>query len=192
MLHCTQLFIINLPSSWYDWNTVEKDVKSQVIQPSIGSFFHKSGRFPRLSVYLPRRRSVISQDGVALPNWASLVRNEFAPRRANSFLYKWSPVLVRITSSESVAIQLVYQYYIWYYKKNTYIPFQSVEDSRVLQIAPTIYHQCQALTRLMSRYNWTDFSIVTTKISSGKDFISCMRDMVKRTSVTQGFTTKAK
>ena len=28
-------FIINLSSSWYDWNTVEKDVKSQVIHPSI-------------------------------------------------------------------------------------------------------------------------------------------------------------
>ena len=31
-------FIINLLSSWYDWNTIEKDVKSQVIHPSI---FHK-------------------------------------------------------------------------------------------------------------------------------------------------------
>ena len=33
--HYTQTFIINLPSSWYDWNTVEKDVKSQVIHPPI-------------------------------------------------------------------------------------------------------------------------------------------------------------
>ena len=33
--HCTQPFIITHPSSWYDWNTVEKDVKSQVIHPSI-------------------------------------------------------------------------------------------------------------------------------------------------------------
>ena len=30
-----QPFIINLSSSWYDWNTVKKDVKSQVIHPSI-------------------------------------------------------------------------------------------------------------------------------------------------------------
>ena len=36
--HCTQSFIINLPSSWNDWNTVEKDVKSQVIHPSTGAF----------------------------------------------------------------------------------------------------------------------------------------------------------
>ena len=27
-------YIINLSLSWYDWNTVEKDVKSQVIHPS--------------------------------------------------------------------------------------------------------------------------------------------------------------
>ena len=33
--HCTQPFIIICPSSWYDWNTVEKDVKSQIIHPSI-------------------------------------------------------------------------------------------------------------------------------------------------------------
>ena len=33
-LHCTLSFIINLPSSWYDWNTVKKVVKSQVIHPS--------------------------------------------------------------------------------------------------------------------------------------------------------------
>ena len=29
--HCTQLLIINLSSSWYDSNTVEKDIKSQII-----------------------------------------------------------------------------------------------------------------------------------------------------------------
>ena len=33
--HCTQPFIINLSSSWYGFNTVEKDVKSQAIYPSI-------------------------------------------------------------------------------------------------------------------------------------------------------------
>ena len=69
---------------------------------------------------------------------------------------------------------------------------QSEEDSRVLQIAPTIYHQCQALIRILDRYNWTDFSIVTTKVSSGGDFISCMRNMVEKTSITQGFIKKAK
>ena len=28
-------FMIIRPLSWYDWNTIEKDVKSQVICPSI-------------------------------------------------------------------------------------------------------------------------------------------------------------
>ena len=33
-LRCTQSYIINFPSSWYEWNTFEKDVKSQVTHPS--------------------------------------------------------------------------------------------------------------------------------------------------------------
>ena len=36
--HCTQPFIINLLLSWYNWNTVEEDVKSQPIHPSLMSF----------------------------------------------------------------------------------------------------------------------------------------------------------
>ncbi|XP_052790381.1 glutamate receptor ionotropic, NMDA 2B-like [Mya arenaria] len=46
--------------------------------------------------------------------------------------------------------------------------------------------------RILRRYNWTEFAIVTTKLSSSDDFISCMRDMVKRTSVTQGYVSTAK
>ncbi|XP_052268514.1 glutamate receptor ionotropic, NMDA 2B-like [Dreissena polymorpha] len=65
------------------------------------------------------------------------------------------------------------------------------QNSRVLQIAPTINHQCEGMHRILSRYNWTDFAIVTTKITSNDDFISCMRSMVTRTSVTQGYTTTA-
>ena len=42
--HSTQPFIINLPSSWYDWNTVEKDV---LIHPSI-PFGFQSGICDRI------------------------------------------------------------------------------------------------------------------------------------------------
>ena len=33
--HCTQPFIITCPASWYDCNTVKKDVKLQVVHPSV-------------------------------------------------------------------------------------------------------------------------------------------------------------
>ena len=35
VLHCTEPFMFTLPSSWYDWNTAERDVKLQNIYPSI-------------------------------------------------------------------------------------------------------------------------------------------------------------
>ena len=37
-LHCTEHFMFTLPLFWYDWNTVEKDVKPQIIHPWIVNF----------------------------------------------------------------------------------------------------------------------------------------------------------
>ena len=37
-LHCTEHFMFTIPSSWYDLNTVEKDVKPQIIHPWIMNF----------------------------------------------------------------------------------------------------------------------------------------------------------
>ena len=67
--------------------------------------------------------------------------------------------------------------------------FQSDDTSLVLQIAPTIYHQCEAMILILERYNWTDFSIVTTK-DMGTDFIDCMEKMVRKTSIEQGYLIK--
>ncbi|KAL3877864.1 hypothetical protein ACJMK2_035508 [Sinanodonta woodiana] len=57
-------------------------------------------------------------------------------------------------------------------------------------MAPTLYHQCQGMIHLLNRYNWTEFTIVTTKISSNKDFVGCMEEMVKLRGVTHGYITK--
>jgi len=73
-----------------------------------------------------------------------------------------------------------------------FVYLQSSQASRVLQIAPTIHHQCQGIHKILERYNWTEFSIVTTTITSNMDFISCMRDIVKRTSVKKGYIVKSK
>ena len=40
-------FIIIHPLSWYDWNTVEKDTKSQVVRPSIYREKKNSGPISR-------------------------------------------------------------------------------------------------------------------------------------------------
>ena len=45
------------------------------------------------------------------------------------------------------------------------------------------------MTLIMERYNWTEFSILTTK-DVGQDFIDCMDLMVRNTSITQGYLTK--
>lgn len=65
---------------------------------------------------------------------------------------------------------------------------QSNGDSLQLHLAPSIYHECKAIILLMERYNWTEFSIVTTA-DIGDDFIHCMRLMVNRTSIRQGYLT---
>lgn len=64
-------------------------------------------------------------------------------------------------------------------------------DSLLLQLAPTIYHECKAMILLMERYNWTEFSIVTIK-DLAQDFIQGMELMVKVTSTTQGYLRKAR
>lgn len=43
------------------------------------------------------------------------------------------------------------------------IYLQAGGEQLVLQLAPTIYHECKAIFLLMERYNWTEFSLVTTK-----------------------------
>ena len=61
----------------------------------------------------------------------------------------------------------------------------------ILQLSSTIYHECKAMVLIMERYNWTEFTIVTTK-DMGRDFIDCMDIMVKDTRIIQGYLEKEK
>ncbi|XP_052800896.1 glutamate receptor ionotropic, NMDA 2B-like [Mya arenaria] len=63
------------------------------------------------------------------------------------------------------------------------------DDKMLLQLSPTIYHECKAMVLIMERYNWTEFTIVTSE-DMGLDFIDCMDLMVKRTSIVQGYLSK--
>ncbi|XP_060599941.1 glutamate receptor ionotropic, NMDA 2B-like isoform X2 [Ruditapes philippinarum] len=67
--------------------------------------------------------------------------------------------------------------------------FEVDEERLVLQLAPAIHHECEAMFLMMERYNWTEFSIVTSW-DIGGDFIQCMELMVNRTSIRQGYITK--
>ncbi|KAJ8317868.1 hypothetical protein KUTeg_002959 [Tegillarca granosa] len=53
-------------------------------------------------------------------------------------------------------------------------------NSRVLQMAPTIFHQSRAIIQLMQKYNWTDFTVVTTTSSDDLEFINSIQDIVNR------------
>ncbi|XP_060076117.1 glutamate receptor ionotropic, NMDA 2B-like [Ylistrum balloti] len=65
---------------------------------------------------------------------------------------------------------------------------QQDEDSMVLQLAPTIYHQCQCMLALLQRYNWTDFAIVTTTTEQHLEFVNSVNTLVKLHNSKQGIT----
>ncbi|XP_076458546.1 glutamate receptor ionotropic, NMDA 2B-like [Babylonia areolata] len=54
-------------------------------------------------------------------------------------------------------------------------------ESLALQIAPTIQHQARAIFSLLQRYNWTQFSVVTTRVSGHLQFLSELRDITRAT-----------
>ncbi|XP_046372602.1 glutamate receptor ionotropic, NMDA 2A-like isoform X2 [Haliotis rufescens] len=68
----------------------------------------------------------------------------------------------------------------------------TMQEARTLQIAPTIQHQTQAMLKLLTRYNWTDFAVVTSEVAGHQDFIASIRSFVKRTHDAPEFTADGK
>ena len=60
-----------------------------------------------------------------------------------------------------------------------YAIFQNPEDSLALQIAPTIQHQARAIFSLLQRYNWTQFSVVTTQVAGYQQFLATLNTIAK-------------
>lgn len=73
-----------------------------------------------------------------------------------------------------------------------FVLFQTMQEARTLQIAPTIQHQTQAMLKLLTRYNWTDFAVVTTEVAGHQDFIASLRSFVKQTHDAPEFTADGK
>ena len=49
------------------------------------------------------------------------------------------------------------------------------QTERTLQLAPSMYHQTEAMLAFMKKYSWKDFSMVTTRVVGSDDFVSALR-----------------
>lgn len=47
-----------------------------------------------------------------------------------------------------------------------------------LQLAPSLEHQVAAMLSILARYNWQQFSVVTSEIAGHDDFVQAVRDRV--------------
>ncbi|XP_029651610.1 glutamate receptor ionotropic, NMDA 2B-like [Octopus sinensis] len=58
------------------------------------------------------------------------------------------------------------------------------EDTLVLELAPRIHHECEAMLSLLDHYNWTDFTIITTQADGYSEFTYTLRRLAKKYSKT--------
>lgn len=57
------------------------------------------------------------------------------------------------------------------------VHFQS-QGRLQLQLAPSLEHQVAAMLSILARYNWQQFSVVTSEIAGHDDFVQAVRDRV--------------
>ena len=56
-----------------------------------------------------------------------------------------------------------------------------------LQLAPSLEHQVAAMLSILVRYNWQQFSVVTSEIAGHDDFKQAVRDKVAEMKSQQKF-----
>ncbi|XP_062581711.1 glutamate receptor ionotropic, NMDA 2B-like isoform X2 [Saccostrea cucullata] len=57
---------------------------------------------------------------------------------------------------------------------------ENPQNRMVLQLAPTLYHQAQAMLKFMMTFNWTHFTVVSTTEDNNFDFTAALRTLVKK------------
>lgn len=57
---------------------------------------------------------------------------------------------------------------------------ENPQNRMVLQLAPTLYHQAQAMLKFMMTFNWTHFTVVSTTDDNNFDFTAALRSLVKQ------------
>ena len=72
----------------------------------------------------------------------------------------------------------IFQVTVFSCKNNLFsVSFQS-QARLQLQLAPSLEHQVAAMLSILARYNWQQFSVVTSEIAGHDDFIQAVRDRV--------------
>ena len=56
-----------------------------------------------------------------------------------------------------------------------------------LQLAPSLEHQVAAMLSILIRYNWQQFSVVTSEIAGHDDFVQAIRDKVAAMKSSEEF-----
>ncbi|XP_056020166.1 glutamate receptor ionotropic, NMDA 2B-like isoform X2 [Ostrea edulis] len=57
---------------------------------------------------------------------------------------------------------------------------ENPQNRMILQLAPTLYHQAQAMLKFMMTFNWTHFTVVSTTDDNNFDFRTALRTLVKK------------
>lgn len=66
--------------------------------------------------------------------------------------------------------------------------FNTQSQTRLqLQLAPSVEHQVAAMLSILVRYNWQQFSVVTSEIAGHDDFKQAVRDKVAEMKSQQKF-----
>jgi hypothetical protein len=61
--------------------------------------------------------------------------------------------------------------------------FQPTAESIILQMAPSIEHQCRAMLGLLQRYKWHAFSIVTGSLAGEVHFVNNLRELADTSDI---------
>lgn len=69
---------------------------------------------------------------------------------------------------------------------------QNKQDSTVLQLAPTIYHQCVLMMDILKKFKWTNFAIVTTTTFHYLEFTNAIEALVKEHNQRVKFDRKSR
>ncbi|GBM49953.1 Glutamate receptor ionotropic, NMDA 2B [Araneus ventricosus] len=56
-----------------------------------------------------------------------------------------------------------------------------VAESKILQLAPSVEHQAEAMLSILRRYSWHSFAVITTQIGGHEDFVRAIRDLMQKT-----------
>ncbi|KAK0408940.1 hypothetical protein QR680_004252 [Steinernema hermaphroditum] len=101
-------------------------------------------------------------------------------------------LIVFVTASESYDDTTSAALYFLHMASHTGIPIiawnadnagfsfnKPLSEYRILQMAPPITHQIQAMIALLKRYNWPKFGIVTSKMAGSTEFLQNVQEQIQ-------------